>query len=279
MKLTKLLLPHRKKYQGLCLEEKINLAKRIIDWAWQKFDRSKIAIAWTGGKDSTLLLWLAKQAAEENKLKIPKIIFVDEGDVFKEIQEFVNQLTKEWRLDFNTIHNGDVSSKAQKLGDFIKVADLNPRNRKEIKRLGFRKKSFPFQPESFIGNHLMKTVATNIWLEKNKIEALLTGVRWDEQPARAEDDFLRKIDRPKHFRIEPILHFLEKDIWQTTRQYKIPYVKLYQQGYRSLGAKNTTQKPSQQPAWKQDLEKTKERAGRQQDKEKIMHRLRALGYM
>jgi len=33
------------------------------------------------------------------------------------------------------------------------------------------------------------------------------------------------------------------------------------------------------PAWEQDLENTEERAGRKQDKEKIMERLRKPGYM
>ena len=33
------------------------------------------------------------------------------------------------------------------------------------------------------------------------------------------------------------------------------------------------------PAWEQDLEGTMERGGRVQDKEKIMERLRELGYM
>jgi len=33
------------------------------------------------------------------------------------------------------------------------------------------------------------------------------------------------------------------------------------------------------PAWEQDLENTVERAGRRQDKEEAMDRLRKLGYM
>ncbi|MFQ5976164.1 MAG: hypothetical protein ACE5J5_07620, partial [Candidatus Hydrothermarchaeales archaeon] len=52
-----------------------------------------------------------------------------------------------------------------------------------------------------------------------------------------------------------------------------------EKGYRSLGAKTTTTKPSDLPAWEQDLENTTERAGRQQDKEGTMKRLRDLGYM
>jgi phosphoadenosine phosphosulfate reductase len=61
--------------------------------------------------------------------------------------------------------------------------------------------------------------------------------------------------------------------------FDIPYCPLYEQGYRSLGAKTTSQKMSDVPAWEQDLEYTEERAGRRQDKEKTMERLRKLGYM
>jgi phosphoadenosine phosphosulfate reductase len=53
----------------------------------------------------------------------------------------------------------------------------------------------------------------------------------------------------------------------------------YEKAYRSLGAKTTSLKTSDVPAWKQDLKKTEERAGRRQDEEKTMERLRQLGYM
>jgi len=79
--------------------------------------------------------------------------------------------------------------------------------------------------------------------------------------------------------VEPILHFSEAEIWKTIKQFKLPYSKLYEQGYRSLGAKTTTSKADDKPAWEQDFSKIAERAGRQQDKEKQMERLRALGYM
>ncbi|RLG57768.1 MAG: nodulation protein, partial [Candidatus Hydrothermarchaeota archaeon] len=45
------------------------------------------------------------------------------------------------------------------------------------------------------------------------------------------------------------------------------------------GAKSSTTKLADKPAWEQDLEKIPERAGRRQDKEGIMRRLRELGYM
>lgn len=279
MKFKKLSKAERKKHQSLGLEKKIELAKKVIKQAYDNFPSNKIAIAWTGGKDSTLLLWLVKQVSQELKKPLPKAMFVDEGDVFKEIWNFVDKIVKEWEIDFYVAHNTDVSSQVENLGDIIKVKNLNERNQKEIKRLSVEVDEFPYKPESYIGNHLMKTVATNIWLEKNNIEALMVGVRWDEQEARSSDDFFRNLKNPDHTRVEPILQFSEKEVWQATHKHKIPYVKLYEQGYRSLGAKTTTGKVQDAPAWEQDLENTTERAGRQQDKEKIMKRLRDLGYM
>jgi phosphoadenosine phosphosulfate reductase len=129
----------------------------------------------------------------------------------------------------------------------------------------------------------MKTVVFNTYIEDNNVKAVFQGLRWDEQPARKNDEYVEEVAEahlvPAHTRYRPILHFTERDIWDTTLHFKIPYCPLYKQGYRSLGAKTTSLKMSDQPAWEQDLENTVERAGRRQDKEKTMDRLRKLGYM
>jgi phosphoadenosine phosphosulfate reductase len=111
------------------------------------------------------------------------------------------------------------------------------------------------------------------------VEALATAIRWDEQEARIEEDYFSQRTAPDHTRIHPILHFTERDIWDCIHLYDIPFCTLYRIGYRSLGAKNSTEKQADIPAWEQDLENTYERAGRGQDKEKVMEQLRSLGYM
>ena len=42
---------------------------------------------------------------------------------------------------------------------------LNIRNRKELEKIGFTENTFLFEPESFVGNHLMKTVAMNNFIK------------------------------------------------------------------------------------------------------------------
>jgi phosphoadenosine phosphosulfate reductase len=166
----------------------------------------------------------------------------------------------------------------------VKVKDLNERNREELKRIGFEEDEFPFEAESYVGNHLMKTVVFNQFLERNRIKGIFQGLRWDEHPARFDDPYFEHKEgsdlSPEHTRIRPILHFTEKDLWDTYAAFQIPYCVLYERGYRSLGAKTTSLISVEGlPAWKQDLENTEERTGRRQDKEKAMERMRKLGYM
>lgn len=260
-------------------DEKVEKSKRVIEGAYKRFSHDKIALAWTGGKDSTLLLWMARELAEEKNLPLPHVMFINEGEVFEEVWEFAKKLTKDWGFSYHVVQNDDVLKQVRKVGDPVTVKKLSKRNQEELKRLGFDKESFPFEPESYVGNHLMKTVAMNMHLEEEGTEALITGIRWDEQEARANEIYFSPRENPDHVRIHPILHFKEGDVWEAIHKFKIPYVGLYEKGYRSLGAKGTTTKTSDKPAWEQDLENTTERVGRRQDKEQIMKRLRELGYM
>ncbi len=272
-------IEERERLMSLPLEEKIARSKKIIKEAIERFGTDKLVIAWTGGKDSTTLTWLFRETCRELSIKMPRCMFIDEGYVFEEIWDIFNKVKKEWGLDVEIVKNTDVSDKAKSIGDMIRVNSLNERNRSEIEKLEFDEEEFPFEPESFVGNHLMKTVAMNMFLEDNKIQAVSTAIRWDEQSAREGETYFSLRDNPPHTRVQAILHFKERDIWNTIHKYKIPFCELYKYGYRSLGAKGSTVKNSDTPAWEQDLENTTERAGRGQSKEEIMGKLRSLGYM
>jgi len=265
--------------------EAIEKSKEVVREAFKKFTPDEMAITWTGGKDSTLTLWIIRQVCQEDGIKLPKVMTIDEHDSFEEIHDFINKYAKEWNLDLEWCRNDDVIKAAGgKLNATVKVKDLNERNQAELKRIGFEEETFPFEAESYVGNHLMKTVMFNMYIERRKVKAIFQGLRRDEQAARVQDDYFERKEVahliPEHMRIKPILHFTERLLWNTYQVYKIPYCILYEKGYRSLGAKTTSAiaEPGV-PAWEQDLEHTTERAGRRQDKEQMMSRLRQLGYM
>jgi len=265
--------------------ELVAKSKEVIRESFKKFTPDEMAITWTGGKDSTLTLWIIRKVCQEDGIKLPKVMTIDEYDSFEEIHEFINKYAQEWKLDLEWCRNDDVVKAAGgKLNGIVKVKDLNERNQAELKRIGYEEESFPFEAESYVGNHLMKTVVFNMYIERHKVKGIFQGLRRDEQTARIQDDYFEEKEAanliPEHVRIKPILHFTERQLWNTYQVYKIPYCVLYEQGYRSLGAKTTSAiaEPGV-PAWEQDLEHTTERAGRRQDKEKMMERLRKLGYM
>ncbi len=267
------------------LKEYIEKSKDIFRQAYDRFDAEDMRLIWSGGKDSTLTTWICRQFCEENNLETPRAFTIDEGDVFEEIDDFLHRWSKEWNIALDWGRNEDVLKAANHtLGADVNVADLNERNREEIKRIGLDLDKFPFEAESYVGNHLMKTVVFNTYVAENNVKAVFQGIRWDEQPARKDDPYIEEAEgqdlSPAHTRLRPILHWKERALWDATLHFGIPYCSLYERGYRSLGAKTTSLIAAEGvPAWEQDLENTVERAGRRQDKEAQMDRLRKLGYM
>ena len=251
----------------------------VIDNAVKTFGIEKCTVAWTGGKDSTLMLWLVRSYCKINDFELPTVIFIDEGDPFPEIESFTKELQASWSFSVHVLRNKDVLSQVKSLHDMVRVDLLNAANKQELKNIGFNKPAFPFDPESKAGNHLMKTTVLKDFIKERGVKALFTAIRRDEHPSRANETPLSERSDPEHTRVHPILHFTERDIWDITREYSIPYCNLYEQGYRSLGTRSGTLCFSNLPAWEQDLENTSERGGRDQDKEEIMSQLRSLGYM
>ncbi len=261
------------------LEAKIAASKALLAATIRRFGPD-FWLAWTGAKDSTLVLWLTRQACAAENLPMPRVLTIDEGDPFPEVTAFQERLTQEWGLVRAIAANREVLDKNPRIGDYIALAELSAASQAEVARTGFTGPGFPFDPESPVGNQLMKVVPMNAFLRDNGVAALATAIRWDEHPARAQEDYESPRQNPPHLRIHPILHMREADVWAITLSRDIPFCELYRQGYRSLGTRNGTVRQSDTPAWEQDLsDRAQERAGRDQEKEEAMEQLRSLGYM
>lgn len=261
------------------LPTKMEKSRSVIDEAFSRFAPDELAVAVTGGKDSTLLLRLILDASQKAGRARPVIVHLDEGDPFPEITAFLARLCREWDLSLEVVRNEDLLGPGRTVGEWIEVSGLSEKNRRELSRLSFSGRGFAFDPESPAGNHLCKTVPLQEFLDRRGIAALVTAIRWDEHEARFSEDYFSQRSVPPHLRVHPLLHFRERDIWEATFFLGLPFCELYRLGYRSLGTRSGTVRASDLPAWEQDLEHTPERAGRATEKERSMAALRSLGYL
>lgn len=259
----------------LKLESKSSIGKIVINDALQRFKAP--TVVWSAGKDSTVVLDLVRKVVAENGLKVPPVLFIDHGDHFQETWDMLHKYTSEWNLKLIIAKNDKVINAVR--DGYINLSEIGEENVAEAKKVGFSGDSFPYSLDTDVGNHLLKTVAMNQAIRKYGFDALFTGIRWDENEARSTEKFLSPRDKPPHTRVHPILTFRERDIWDYMFKHDLPIHPKYREGYRSIDGIRDSTKTSDKPAWEQDLEGTKERAGRSQDKEGMMEKLRKMGYM
>jgi phosphoadenosine phosphosulfate reductase len=291
------------------LADKVEKAAEVTLTALQQY--RKPAVMWTGGKDSTVVLYVVREVAREHGFEVPPVVFLDHFEHFDEVEAFVHHWTDEWDLDLIWAKNQNFEDLDITPGDSVAVADLNETNRRELARLGYEGDEFVLDADSFEGNHLLKTVVLNGVIDDHGFDGIFSGVRWDEQESRATETFFSprhdSEKYPPHDRVHSILQFDEGDIWDTFWQFivpdtvegypvghvpesaddlpkgvtaqDLPVSPKYFEGFRSLGTESGSGKSDDRPAWLQDLDNTTEREGRAQDKENLMAQLRDLGYM
>ena len=114
--------------------------------------------------------------------------------------------------------------------------------------------------------HELKTVALQQALAEHKWDALITGIRRDEDPTRAKEryfaaqcavrmglqrsaagilgQFAATAAPGEHVRVQPLLDWTEVDIWRYIQREKIPIPQMYfarnGERYRSLGCSPIT---------------------------------------
>ncbi|GAB4392027.1 MAG: sulfate adenylyltransferase subunit 2 [Kiloniellaceae bacterium] len=240
-----------------------------------------LAMLWSLGKDSNVMIWLARKAFFGH-VPFP-VMHVDTGKKFKEMYEFRDRYAAEWQLDFLR----EVCPPIEEIDPSLPPAARSAARKTE----GLRRA-----------------------IAKHELKAVIAGIRRDEQATRAKErvfsprgesgawDFRDqppefwdqyKTDFPPgtHIRIHPLLHWTELDIWLYTQREGIPIVPLYlsREGkrYRSLGDEDITFPVESEASSIEDIiaelqtTNTSERAGRAMDHERedAFERLRATGYM
>ena len=250
----------------------------IIREAYEFFKHA--GMLWSMGKDSSVLLWLAKKAFL-GTIPFP-VMHIDTGFEFKKLVAWRDKTAKKLHLD-------------------LRIIRPNP------PRIEMLHNKIDFY-------HYHKTLPFLKFIKENNLEAIYLGIRSDEHGIRAKEHYfsirnpLGELDfttQPTsvwdfyphtvppgyHFRIHPLLHWNETDVWEYVEKEGVPVPDFYfsKNGYRyrSLDCEpccypiRSDAKTVREIINEIKNSSAHERQGRDQDKEdpRGMERLRAMGYM
>jgi sulfate adenylyltransferase subunit 2 len=252
----------------------------ILREAYKHFDN--LAMLWSMGKDSTVLLWLARKAFFGH-VPFP-LVHVDTSYKIPAMIEYRDRVAREWGLDLLIAQNTEalVGGMNHTLGRVICCTAL-------------------------------KTNALKQFLAQQDFTAVILGIRADEEGTRAKeryfsprdkhgewdfrdqppelwDQFKTSFAQDTHIRIHPLLDWRELDVWEYIRAQDIPMLDLYfDRGdgtrYRSLGCAPCTAFIRSTARTLDDIIEelrvttVAERSGRAQDEGRGMELLRKDGYM
>lgn len=242
---------------------------------------NQLAMLWSLGKDSNVVIWLARKAFLGH-VPFP-VMHVDTGRKFAEMYVFRDRYATEWGLN-------------------LLIEPCPPIDAVD-----------PTLPPA-ARSAARKTVGLKQALDKHGFDGLIAGIRRDEEATRAKERFFSPRgstggwnvkDQPPemwghfytsvppdgHLRIHPILQWTELDIWAYTRREGIPVISLYftrnGRRYRSLGDEDITRPIASSAASIDEIvselreTRVSERSGRLLDHETedAFERLRTAGYL
>ena len=270
-----------------------------------------LGMLWSIGKDSTVLLWLARKAFYGH-VPFP-LVHVDTGFKIPEMIAYRDRFAREWGLTMIVGSNQDAIRNKETFPDG-KVNRLKCCNnlkttalKETLTGVGSRKilnHSTGLYDDLASGSHFFNAVIAGVRGDEEGTRSKeryfsprTTESLWEigEQPPEFWNQFNTEVKPGTHVRIHPILDWKEIDIWEYIRRENISTVSLYyNQGdgkrYRSLGCYPCTF-PVESTARNVDeiIEELKsgkfsniaERSGRAQDSDDggTLETLRREGYM
>ncbi len=280
----------------------------ILREAYREF--KQLVMLWSIGKDSTVLLWLARKAFFGH-VPIP-MMHIDTSYKVPAMIEYRDRLALKWKLNMMFGRNSEALDAGQTFpnGKLDRIECC-----RKLKSEALRNTLSGDWPR-WVLNH--DTGEYDRTTDGEPFTGVIVGVRSDEEGSRSKERYFSPRDRHNdwdvgdqppelwnqfktdfapgtHVRVHPLLDWTELNIWEYIQRENIPIIDLYfDQGegkrYRSLGCAPCTGTVESTARNTQDIidelrggkfSNIAERAGRAQDKEDGggLETLRREGYM
>ncbi len=285
-----------------------NKSINILREAYSQF--KNLGMLWSIGKDSTVLVWLARKAFFGH-VPIP-LIHVDTHYKIPEMIDYRDRFAKEWKIDMIYGENKKALDAKQTYPD----GNVSRIQCCKLLKADALKHTLNGEWKRYRLNHDRGLYEVDD--SREAFTGVIVGVRADEEGSRSKERYFSPRnkentwefgDQPPefwnqyktdfvpgtHVRIHPLLDWTELDIWEYIQRENIPIVSLYfdrgeGKRYRSLGCYPcTTPVDSTAKTVEEIVKELKtgkfaniaERSGREQDKEDGggLEELRKEGYM
>ncbi|MBT3278279.1 MAG: sulfate adenylyltransferase subunit CysD [Phycisphaerales bacterium] len=280
----------------------------ILREAYREF--GNLCMLWSIGKDSTVLLWLARKAFFGH-VPLP-LVHIDTAYKIPEMIEYRDELARKWKLNMVYGQNTEALKNKQTFpdGNVDRISCC-----KNLKSNAL-KNTLSGEWTRWRMNHITGEYEKDANTEP--YTGVIVGVRADEEGSRSKERYFSPRDKDNdwdvddqppelwrqyktdfapgtHVRIHPLLDWTELNIWEYIQRESIPITSLYfdrgeGKRYRSLGcfpctspvestAKNVEEVIAELRGGK--FTNIAERSGREQDKEDggSLESLRRDGYM
>ncbi|WP_026693476.1 phosphoadenylyl-sulfate reductase [Peribacillus kribbensis] len=184
----------------------------VLEWAYKTFAEEKIVYASSFGAEAIVLIDLIQQVKPD-----AHIVFLDTGLHFPETYEVIDAI--------------EARFPSLRIERKLPALTLDEQAAQHGTALWKREPNSCCNIRKVIP--LRETLSTK--------EAWISGLRREQSPTRANTNFINKDAKFDNLKICPLIHWTWDEVWEYIREKDLPYNKLHDQGYPSIGCFPCTQ--------------------------------------
>ena len=194
------------------IQDETKGALTVLEWAYQTFSDEDIVYASSFGAEAIVLIDLISQVKPD-----ASIVFLDTDLHFPETYEVINRIEERFKD--------------------LKIEKRKPALTLDEQREQYGSALWKREPNKCC--EIRKVIPLReVLLSKG---AWISGLRREQSPTRAKTNFFNEDKKFENIKICPLIHWTHDEVWSHIHNKKLPFNRLHEQGYPSIGCFPCTQ--------------------------------------